>query len=493
MSRRYLFLAVVYVLLTTAYGATIFVPDNYPTIQSAVDAALPGDKVIVRPGTYVENVLFPNKAITLKSEEGADLTVIDGNQAGSTVRFELNTGHGSVLEGFTITNGSGTFWSSADFGGGVYCDQASPTITRCVIAGNTCDWGGGLFVNEGDPELTFCTIGDNHVVKYGGGGYCYRSTTTLRWCTIEGNDAALGGGFYSHYSATKIVDTLFDGNTTSGYSGAGLACGTDSTTMVANSIFIDNVATGQYAVGGGIRCYLCLPTIVNCTVVNNRASYEGGGIQCEFSNAVIMNTIVWGNSAWSDPELCAQQSSPYVAYCNVKGGWNGPGNIDSDPLLVDPGARDFHLYYTSPCRDAGTGIAPGLPADDPEGDPRSAYLQVDIGADEFYEHLYWRGSASPGAVFEIAVVGHPGALPGVGLGRGVLPSPVPTPFGDFFLRLPLTGFWTLPALPGSGILVSPVTLPGSAVPGTLLPFQAFLGPSGGRPARLTNLTAIRVE
>ena len=58
-----------------ASPATIYVPDSYPTIQAAVDTASPGDTIIVRDGTYTENVNV-NKSLTIKSESVANSAIV---------------------------------------------------------------------------------------------------------------------------------------------------------------------------------------------------------------------------------------------------------------------------------------------------------------------------------------------------------------------------------------------------------------------------------
>ncbi|HMD81737.1 MAG TPA: hypothetical protein VKE92_10545, partial [Anaerolineales bacterium] len=64
-------------------ASSLIVPDNYPTIQAAIDAASPGDTIVVRSGTYFENLTL-NKAVTLTAEsfDSSDpthnTTIIDG-------------------------------------------------------------------------------------------------------------------------------------------------------------------------------------------------------------------------------------------------------------------------------------------------------------------------------------------------------------------------------------------------------------------------------
>src|SRR5262245_23192392 len=66
---------------------TLNVPADYPTIQSAINAANNGDTVLVAPGTYYENINFNGKAITVTSSSGASATIIDGSHNGTVVTF----------------------------------------------------------------------------------------------------------------------------------------------------------------------------------------------------------------------------------------------------------------------------------------------------------------------------------------------------------------------------------------------------------------------
>src|SRR5205823_4414817 len=70
-------------------AATIRVPADYATIQQAISAASSGgDTVIVAPGTYSETIDFLGKDLTVTSEQGPAVTIIDGHGAGSVVSFK---------------------------------------------------------------------------------------------------------------------------------------------------------------------------------------------------------------------------------------------------------------------------------------------------------------------------------------------------------------------------------------------------------------------
>jgi hypothetical protein len=89
MQRKMGFLSSLFILVlgifvlgsTTAFGATIRVPADYPTIQTGIDAASSADTVLVADGTYMgtgnKDLDFGGKAIAVRSENGPDNCIID--------------------------------------------------------------------------------------------------------------------------------------------------------------------------------------------------------------------------------------------------------------------------------------------------------------------------------------------------------------------------------------------------------------------------------
>jgi len=365
MKRVTTILLIAMFVTTAAQGTTLLVPSQYPTIQAGIDASSNGDTVLVSPGTYVENIDFLGKVITVKSTAGAEVTIIDGNQAESVVTFDSGESVNSILEGFTLTNGlgGGGFWDYT--GGGITCKNSSdPTITNNIITRNSANTAGGgiACLDYSDPTITNNTISGN-TASQGGGIYGLHSFLTISNNTITGNTASsYGGGIYGYYVGAIVTNNVISGNT-AGNKGGGMAVLEATHTPypiwdICENVIADNSAGNG---GGGISIQCSFPppghNIMNNTITGNRADM-GGAIALYLSAyPVITNTILWDNSA---PEIYVSVGGgePTVTYSDVTGGWPGTGNIAEDPLFVYPDQSDYRLQWGSPCIDTGDPVQP---------------------------------------------------------------------------------------------------------------------------------------
>ncbi|MGA1870255.1 MAG: right-handed parallel beta-helix repeat-containing protein [bacterium] len=264
---------------------------TYTTIQEAIDDASYGELILVHDGIYVENIDFLGKTITVRSENGAEVTVIDGNGDGSIVTFNSGESDDSILDGFTLQN------ASTSDGGGIYCKGSSPTITNCIISGNTAYYyGGGIYCEYSDPTITNCTISNNEADFYDGGGiYFYYSDATIAECTISGNTAHYdGGGIYCEDSDPTITNCTISNNDAYYDNGGGIYF-EDSDATITDCIISSNIADDY---GGGMYCEDSDLTITNCTISNNEAyTDDGGGIYFEDSDATITDCSISNNIA----------------------------------------------------------------------------------------------------------------------------------------------------------------------------------------------------
>jgi len=230
---------------------------------------------------------------------------------------------------------------------------------------------------------------------------------------------------------------------------------------------MNNIVTGNTASGGWWENY-------------------GGGIYCDnTSSPVIINTIHWDNNP--DEIYVYGSGSPAVTFSCVKGGWSGTGNIDADPLFVDSANGDFHLTWDSPCKDTGDNSTV-TELYDFEGDPRIYNSTVDMGADEFYRHLYYTGDATPGGSAALKFVGDPGtAQVGLIIGFDIFDPPIHGAYGDWYMKPPMLLILGLGPIPSNGVYVLPGTLPPTPAGPYTVYFQAMIG------WQLTNLCTMDVQ
>lgn len=421
--------------------------DPLCSIQRAIELSLSDSEIAVKPGTYNELIDFIGKAITLRSTDGPEVTIIDASSVAITlrgktvVRFDSGEVANSIIQGFTIKGGTGDitlFGDKTSRGGGVFVSFSNPTMKNCIIIDNNADEGGGIFINKStmtmaectingndaniegggmfnnnsNPKITNCTFSENNAQSNGGGMFCENSSPMIYHSMFVDNNAITknGGGMYNANDSNTIVfNCAFSGNVTSSSNnnfGGGMFNSNNSNVKVINCRFSGNNCNGSSSGGGGIYNSSSELTVINSTFTGNGNInlHGGGGIRSFGGTTLATNCTFWGNSAssggaiigsghltvincliWGNNVINGEQisySTSHFMFSNIEGcrgsdNWNCTGvdvggNIDSDPLFVDPDGEDdiagtldddLRLMPNSPAIDAGINLGPQFDID----------------------------------------------------------------------------------------------------------------------------------
>jgi len=387
-----------------AAAATVLrVPQDYSTIQSAIDAAAAGDTVLVAAGTYNETIDFQSKAIAVVGESGAASTVINGDGVGAVVTMHANAGETPVLRGFTVRNGGAT--GSSD--GAIDTSDGPALIEDNTITGNRFCGEGAITARFSSSTIRNNLISGNSQDSCSGGvggagvSIVGAGTVQLLNNVITGNTHGTGAGGVELFAAgtPTISGNVIKDNV--GGSGGGMALLNLSDATITNNIVTGN----QAALGGGI--YMTVPSgargplVVNNTLAANQANtglaaYTNGfDAQTAFGNNILVGDVTGsvvecdGTFDPSPPIIRfndvynAGTGAEYGGVCTDQTGVNG--NISADPSFVDAAGGDFHILQ-GPAVDAGTNN--DAPANDIDGDARpidgngDGVAIADIGADE---------------------------------------------------------------------------------------------------------------
>ncbi|RKZ05589.1 hypothetical protein DRQ25_15805 [Candidatus Fermentibacteria bacterium] len=386
---RHFVLAAALIACGSAAAGIIEVPGDCGTIQEALDSALSGDTILVAPGTYVENIIWPDVAdLFLVSEQGPSQTIIDGDSTGTVITLlspVVDTS--TVISGFTIRNGA------ADQGGGIRCSVSSPLITgniieecfalsaggglycagsRVVIDGNTIRYnsagipyqqgakdhtnGGGIYLTGGTgiAVISDNIITQNFSVDYGGGITCNRNTLITGNQIIDNQSGWFGGGIYHlNASGTILHENLISGNTS--LWGAGITLQGGHLTITKCEIL--------YNVGDGLHIYYGTLNADSSTFANNTRDGIGCGSlkAADSRGASVHHCNITDNDGFG-----IRSSNEWFSFDATMNWWGDPGG----PGGVGPGSGDevSRFIEYDPWL-IGTGITGGTAGDTPQSMP----------------------------------------------------------------------------------------------------------------------------
>lgn len=373
---------------------TSTVPDDFDSIQGAIDESVDGDLVCVRPGRYRELIDFSGLSIHLLGVEGPEVTTIDGEAGGTVVVVRSGEGDSTVIEGLTITNGD------SELGGGIIVDAFSSLVGRRLIVSNnqavrgggvfvgrsssldislsavhensSSDLGGGIFVDGGSTlEAHRISFIENEAYQYGGAIYIEdESEAHIEQAEVRNNRSLTdGGGGIAVLDAVASLNNMYFVRNFAALAGGGLVVLGEANVTVINSLFASNSAGPNG--GGGVYASSESVVVVSNSIFAGNNSTSGAGVRLRsMVNADFVNTVITESSGGGAAIEISESVLIHLSHCNVSENAGGnfvgmddptgtDGNISESPRFQsssdsDPTNWDYHLDSDSPMIDRGS-------------------------------------------------------------------------------------------------------------------------------------------
>jgi hypothetical protein len=312
---------------------------------------------------YSDSSNFPHKEINLSGVGVVGTIIPAGPVSGTWAKAEspfsitgdisVNEGKTLIIEPGVLVKFAGHFGLTVGYNATLHA-MGTEAENIVFIPTNTDEgWFGIRFIDSGsDDILKYCkieyskkpstsTVGKEGCNIKGGGIFCYGLSLSpiIDHCLITNNHAHHGGGIYAICGGgTPVITNNVIANNSTDTSGGGIHIN-DCQALISNNLIINNYA--MWGGGGITNLGVSCSTINNNTIVKN----EPSGLwlsppRCP-TKLVIKNNIIWRNQISLSES--AEPSDYDICYNNIQSGWEGQGNIDEDPLFVDPNNGDYHL------------------------------------------------------------------------------------------------------------------------------------------------------
>jgi hypothetical protein len=326
------------------------VPTVYSSIQLALGDADSLDIVLVQPGIYYENIIWPEaNGIKLISAGDSSNTIIDGGGLSSVIYMNPQTvtiDTTSLIQSFKITNGGnvvsggGLFLNNASpsllglsiesnsattRGGGIYLGNSNPHLSEVFLSENSCSGdGGGMYLEASNPIMFNTLFLGNSTSGSGGGMYLVTSDPIMTNPSFLGNTSiSSGGGMYLNLSSPSITEIIANDNAAS--EGGGMMIYRGSSPIISGGLITNNSAVWK---GGGLELYWDSDATLNGLTISNNTATDGGGLYSSNSDITLSDVLIIGNIAINGSGLYLHSGSPVltdVTIANNAASGNGGG------------------------------------------------------------------------------------------------------------------------------------------------------------------------